>query len=436
MGPWSNTMLNTPPSTVDGLKRHAKKLSKALGIPLHQAQAQAAVVCGFPTFSVALKSLSGSPPPGSAHSTNPKHRLYVSAWWTDRETGQSGREVWWIDLSEPFSQLLTPTQMRLPGAFARLTPLAEDHLFLDYRYDSQERARHYLCLCLRTWQFADATKLRPSTTRSRVYPEGKSSNAIPGKDHYSGWYDPVTKGYVFVDEPYEPAALRKADARAQWGEQHQFDIAKPQWPGMYLPGGESGSRLYLVASKKNGPPLAPLVKALDKLPAPPVPEAWKGESAQGLSHFVSPGAAAARANKPAPSKPRKAPDPSPRGKQPNRMPIETHERLGGLLKLVNSDTYMREGVRNRMAKLRGTLDSWIQNEYSATVLPFDRFTEVYFGDAPPTRFEKSIPLQLREAHMASLEEAKQILVKHYTPTKVRTLTNSIDQMLKSLSAWE
>lgn len=429
-------MLNTPPSTVDGLKRHSKKLSKSLGIPLHQAQAQAAVFCGYPTFAVALKSLSGNPPSGSAPTSPPKHRLYVSAWWTDRETRQSGREVWWVDLSAPFSQLLTPSQMRLPGAFARLTPLAEDHLFIDYRHDSQERAQHHVCHALRTWLFVDATKLRPSTTHSRVYPEGKSSNAIPGRDHYSGWYDPISKGYVFVDEPYEPAALRKAADRAQWGNQHQYDIAKPQWPGMYLPGGQSGSRLYLVASKKNGPPLAPLVKSLDKLPAPPVPEAWKGDSAQGLSHFVSPGETAAQTVRPEPPKTRTAPTPTPRGKQPNRMPIETHERIGGLLKIVHADTYMRDGVRNRMARLRGTLESWIQSEYSAQDLPFDRFTEVYFGDAPRTNFQKSLPLHQRESHTATLAEVKQILEQHYTPTKARALTNRIDQMVKSLNTWQ
>ncbi|CAN7569195.1 DUF5623 domain-containing protein [Acidovorax delafieldii] len=429
-------MLNTPPSTVDGLKRHAKKLSKSLSIPLHRAQAQAAVFCGYPTFAVALESLSGKPPSVAAPILTPRHRLYVSAWWTDRDTHQSGREVWWVDLSAPYSQLLTPSQMRLPGPFARLTPLAEDHLFLDYRFDSQERARHYVCLALRTWMFVDATKLRPSTTKSRVYPEGKSSNAIPGRDHSSGWYDPITKGYVFVDEPYEPAARHKANDRAQWGIKHQYDIAKPQWPGMYLPGGDSGSRLYLVASKKDGPPLAPLVKALDKLPAPPVPEAWKGESAQGLSHFVSPGKAATKTVAPEASKTRKAQTPTPRGKQPNKMSIETHERLGSILKVVNADTYMREGVRNRMTKLRGTLDSWIQNEYSAKELPFDRFTEVYFGDAPATSFEKSLPQQQREAHMANLANIKQTLEQHYAPTKVRALTNHIDQMMKSLSTWK
>jgi len=97
---------------------------------------------------------------------------------------------------------------------------------------------------------------------------------------------------------------------------------------------------------------------------------------------------------------------------------------------------MREGVRNRMVKLRGTLDSWIQTEYTPVQLPFDRFTDVYFGDAPPTRFEKSMPQHLRETHMASLAEAKQILMEHYTPTKARTLASSIDQMIKSLATWK
>ncbi|MDX4955453.1 DUF5623 domain-containing protein [Delftia acidovorans] len=429
-------MLNTPPSTVDGLKRRAKKLSKALGIPLHQAQAHAAVVCGYQTFSHALKSLSGKPSAGNVPINSLKHRIYVSAWWTNKQTGQSGREVWWIDLSAPYSQLLTPAQMRLQGAFARITPIAEDHLFIDYRHDSQERARHYICRALRVWQFADATKLHPSTTHSRVYPDGKSSNAIPGRDHYSRWYDPTTKGYVFVDEPYEPAAQHKAAARAQWGEQHQFDIAKPKWPGMYMPGGESGSRLYLVASKRNGPPLAPLVKALNELPTPPVIEDWKGDSAHGLSHFVSPAEKAAQAKKPESPKTPSVRIPTPRGKQPNRMPIEVHERIGHLLKVVNADTHWRVGVHNRLQTLRGTLDSWILNEYSVMDLPFERFIEVYFGDGPPPQSVKTLPPHQRESHMASLLEVKRTLQAHYNPTKVRSLANSIDQMIKSLATWE
>lgn len=147
MGPWSNTMLNTPPSTLDGLKRHAKKLSKTLGIPLYQAQQQAAVFCGYPTFAVAQKSLAGNPPPGTARISSPKHRLYVSTWWTDRETGQSGREVWWIDLSAPFSELLTPSQMRLPGAFARLSLLGmRDRL-------GQDALGPVFHSAIRRWQF-------------------------------------------------------------------------------------------------------------------------------------------------------------------------------------------------------------------------------------------------------------------------------------------
>jgi hypothetical protein len=69
---------------------------------------------------------------------------------------------------------------------------------------------------------------------------------------------------------------------------------------MYNPDG--GSRLYLIADSAKGIPLAPVVAALDRLPAPIVEAAWDGESAPSTSIFFSPGALArneAAAAKPA-----------------------------------------------------------------------------------------------------------------------------------------
>lgn len=38
-------------------------------------------------------------------------------------------------------------------------------------------------------------------------------SAIPGRDHYSIWYDRDTKRHLFVDEPYEEAAKGKLAGR-------------------------------------------------------------------------------------------------------------------------------------------------------------------------------------------------------------------------------
>lgn len=279
----------------------------------------------------------------------------------------------------------------------------------------------------------DATKLRPIKIGSRIYPEGRIRNAIPGHDHSSGWYDPVSKGYVFVDEPYEPAAISKAGARAAWATQHSFDIAKPSWPGMYLPDGPSGSQLYLVANIKKGPPLGPLVAALSKLPPPQLPSNWLGKTTPGWAPFMSPAALAAPAS--AQRAPKAPVARAPRAQRPDRMPIELHEDIGRKLRAINADAYRRDGVRNRMITLCGTLDTWIQSEYTPEQLPFDRFTQVYYGDAPKTTFEKTLPLARLEAHMATLGNIKATLEQHYTPTRLRQLNSRIDQMVKSLAAW-
>src|SRR5690554_1908533 len=104
-------------------------------------------------------------------------------------------------------------------------------------------------------QFMAATKLRPSSGHSRAYLDGNPSNAIPGKDHYSIWYQIDTKRYLFVDEPYEEAVKHKAQKREAWANQHGFSILRPEWPGMYAP--DIGSRLYLVAHKTKGVSLQP-----------------------------------------------------------------------------------------------------------------------------------------------------------------------------------
>lgn len=49
--------MNTPPSTIDGIKRTAKRIKKEQGVPLHEAQNIAAQRSGYRNFSHAQEVL-------------------------------------------------------------------------------------------------------------------------------------------------------------------------------------------------------------------------------------------------------------------------------------------------------------------------------------------------------------------------------------------
>jgi hypothetical protein len=424
------------PTSIVGIKRLAKSLKAESRIPHHQALNLAARRAGFENFRHAGKKL---PTPPSAR-TAPGHRLYITGVWKDRDTGARGGETTWVDLSAPWADLVTRVQMQAQRSLVRLIPEAEDHLTYQYMFGSQSEARRATCAAVRTFQFMDATKLRPTRAHSRVYPGGSSSNAIPGRDHSGSWYDPVSKGYVFADEPYEPRALEHAAARAAWAAQHNYEIAKPDWPGMYNPGGEGGSRLYLVADRRKGRSVADLAAALNRLPPPMVEENWAGNSAQGMERFRSP-AELRRVNAPAPlamvepKTPRQKSARGPQDSRPGRMPIEVHEEVGRKLKAVMADTFRRSGVYNRIDTVRCKLDDWIQREYDPKELPMERFSEVYYGSAPKTTFARSLaPAQVAQ-HVAALEEVKELLQQYYPESQLKWVFGKLDAAAKSGQTW-
>jgi hypothetical protein len=195
-----------------------------------------------------------------------------------------------ILLSSPWADLITPALLKNHRALAHFRAEGPDHLSREFLVKTQSEARRAVCAAARAFQFMDATKLRPSRSFSRIYPGGDSRNAVPGRDHFSIWYDRTTKRYLFADEPYEKSIEDKLHEREAWARRHGFAIIKPQWCGMYAP--DIGSRLYLIAHQTKGIPLEPIVAALDKLPNPTVAEPWSGESEPMTPYFVSPGSLA------------------------------------------------------------------------------------------------------------------------------------------------
>lgn len=427
------------PSTVDGIKRLAKSIKATQGIQHASALDEAARLAGFQNFKQARNELETKSPP-------PKHRIFLTAYWNNRKRGESGRETLVIELSVPWGDLITPLQFKHHRALSPFRADGPDHLTTNLRLQEQSHARRAVCALARTLHFMDATKLRPSRGYSRALPKGDWRNAIPGHDHYSLWYQPETKRYLFVDEPYEPAAQSHREAREAWARMHGFFVIKPTWAGMYAP--DVGSRLYLVSDETKGVALPPIVAALDRLPPAMVEEMWNGVSAPMTPTFVSPGSMTKAV--PISSKPKKIiksggqrnsveyirtfVGPSRRPKI--RMPIAGHSEVGRLLQSVSLATFYRKGVYNRINAIRSELDDWAQAEYDHAELPNEQFFRLYYGESGgnPSR---SLTDGERDAHLGSLRQVKVILSQHYPDCPpLRSLLAKIDSAIGSLDSWK
>ncbi|MCX5563773.1 DUF5623 domain-containing protein [Alcaligenes phenolicus] len=424
------------PTTLAGIKRLAKSLKVERGIPHTKALDAAAQAAHFQNFQHARNVLQHP-----TEARRPQHRLYLTSYWKDRASGASGRETLTLDLSDPWGDLIAPLQLLNHRATDEFRSAGPDHLQSTYRHDTQSKARHAVCAAARAFQFMDATKLRPSKGYSRALPNGDSSKAIPGRDHYSVWFDPLTKRYLFVDEPYGPAVKNRQDERQAWATKYGYGIAMPEWAGMHAP--DVGSRLFLISEISKGVPLEPLVSALNRLPEPVVESPWTGQSAPSTPIFVSPGSLAAGENKHKLARQKSKPDNSvpysfflSRGRRPKvRMPITGHAEVGGLLKSVLIATYHRKGVYNRVNSIRSKLDDWAQCEYTSEELPGEQFFDLYYHESGAT-FSKSISDAERRQHINSLEVVKTLLTEHYPDSvPLRELLKKTDMAISSLETW-
>jgi hypothetical protein len=427
------------PSSLEGIKRLAKSIKTERGIQHVHALDAAAQLGGFQNFRHAKNALH------SRVSPDKRHPVFLTVYWKDREKGGTGRETLTITLSVPWGDLITPAQFKYERTLSDFRSEGPDHLARSSMAQSQSQARSAACAAARALHFMDATKLRPSKSYRKAYPDGRPGNVVPGHDHTSIWYDRESKRYLLVDEPYELAAESKVAERTAWAQRHGFDIVKPEWAGMYNPDG--GTRLYLVADAKKGIPLEPVTAALNRLPAPIDEETWDGESAPTVPYFISPGTIArASAVKEKAQTPRKSngqrnsveyiqtfvgPQRRPKGK----MSIAAHTEVGGLLKSVLVATYHRKGAYNRVNTVRSELDEWVQREYSSTELPNEQFFDLYYHETDST-FSRSLPAEERDRHVGSLAQVKKVLVGHYPDCPpLRLLLKKIDAAIKSLLNW-
>ncbi|MCC3262497.1 hypothetical protein LLE87_30475, partial [Paenibacillus polymyxa] len=88
-----------------------------------------------------------------------------------------------------------------------------DHLEHRTNVEGQDEARSRLLGAARALRFMEATGLQPVTTKQFQH-LAQMLEQLPGGDHDSDWFDPVTGGYVCLDEPYADAIKSVAATRA------------------------------------------------------------------------------------------------------------------------------------------------------------------------------------------------------------------------------
>ncbi len=277
-------MLNSAirPSTLDGIKRLAKLIKRTKNCNHATALNFAAQQAGFSNFKHAQKSIK----PSIKTFPSVQHFVFISMSWWDRKTNSSGFEVLEVPLSKPLHQLISPTHLKIQRHLHVFQMNEADHIHGIRSVSSQSVAIDYICAAARTFQFINATELKPSRSHSRVYPKGSSKNQIPGQDHSSVWYHPSTRSHILIDEPYRPAIESRLNDRAEWASSYDYLVVKPNWSGMYNPDGESD--MYLIADRTKTNLISKLIDAINLLDSPYSPNNWQGISLASGDFFESP----------------------------------------------------------------------------------------------------------------------------------------------------
>lgn len=242
-------------STLNALKRAAKKLSKETGILHTEALEVVSRQAGFQNYVHASRVLDDT----CAQRLFPAHIL-VS--WRNRQEKTRGTEHLIFDLPQPLLNFVKPQHLsgHYLGGFSFD---GADHVYSDIRSynDMQDQvlARRKACRAARALQFTLATGLQDSDSY-RCYPKSRWHNRPPGSDHDRQWYHPDTKSHILTIEPYlDLNRSHQAECDA-WCRKFGYEILRSQRMSTY----GLGTNLYFVAKQDSKLNLPSIIDHFDK----------------------------------------------------------------------------------------------------------------------------------------------------------------------------
>ena len=423
---------NIQPSTIGGIKRHAKQIKKANGVPHHKALDIAAQSASFENFAHARNLLQ------SSIASKSECNLFFTVYWYNRKSNIAGREVLEIELSMPLLEIATKNELRNSsiGWFRLVSP---DHLVNDHVSHSQKDARNKICESVRVLRFIEATGLKPSSDYKAAYPNRDHKNRLPKADHSTDWYDPHTGQFILVDEPYLDPVVD--GERAAWAKNHNWHLQVSKWPGMYYPG---KSNMFVSTDASTGYDFKGLMAKIDSIPYPVTAENWIGISSQGHDTFFSPLSITPQDKKRAVAKgaifrisssktlPMRSWDAPYNERRPNAvMSIESHQLAARLIKAVGQSTAKHSAVNTRLSYIRSKLEDWFFSEHDSSVTAnFDLF---YYGS-----IDRNDPFVL-QAHSSKgvinlLQELRNMLLDVYVDCEpLRRMIRKLDTSIKFTS---
>lgn len=400
------------PSTIDGIKRYAKKLKRANGIPHHQALNIAAQAASYANFAHANRCLKNNN--GRASSLE---RLFFSVYWSDQKERTIGRETLEVKLSRPLLKVAQKSELKMARGLSLFRLAAIDHLVKDELSLSQTEARKRICSAARTLRFMEATGLKPSRDFDAAYPGRDRNNKLPRNDHSTDWYDPQSGQFILIDEPYSP---KGGDSeRDEWAKKHNWLILKSRWPGMYYP---HQCDLFVVSDASTGFDFTQLMRKIDALPEPVTEENWEGDSVAGHETFLSPLAKTPQDKRRARAKGTILREASKKTipmnwqsahneRRPNAsMPISKHLEAARLIKAVLQSREKPWSVNQRLRRVSSKLEDWFFAEHPRAET--DKYDLFYYSAIPEDDpFVKKA--ETSEGVIELLQELRNNLLKFY-----------------------
>lgn len=370
------TSKDVQPSSLNGIKRLANQLKKSNGYQHHEALNIAARAASFENFNHARNQL---------QNLTVSNQLYLTAYWYDTKSYQSGRETIKIELSKPLTKITSKSELKEAKGLGWFRVAAEDHLVSDKLFHSLPVARSYVCMATRALRFMEATGLKPAKHTNAIYPNGDIANKIPKCDHTTDWYVPKTGQFIMIDEPYNH--IEENAERTAWAKKHNWHLKMSIWPGIHNP---YHCNLFVATDASKNYDFQRLMSKIDAIPAPITQDKWNGVSAEDHAPFISPLAATPQDNQRAKSKgtiwrfSSKKTIPlhyrsSNNERRPNAsMPIATHLEIARLIKALTRSSAKPYAVNYRLDAVRSKLEDWFFAEHSREET--DKHDLFYYGE--------------------------------------------------------
>jgi hypothetical protein len=426
---------NVKPSTIGGIKRLAKQLKKANGVPHYEALDIAARNASFENFAHARNKLQNS------NLINSGKQLFFTVYWFDRnnDTYKAGREVFEIELSVPLFEIASKSELKKSNGLSWFRVVSPDHFVSDQISHSQEEARKKICKAVRVLRFIEATGLKPSSDSKAAYPNRDYRNKLPKSDHSTDWYDPETGQFILIDEPYLDPVVD--GERAAWAKKHNWYLQASKWPGMYYP---YNSNMFVSSDASTGYDFKGLMAKIDNIPYPVTAENWTGASSKGHDTFFSPLCVTPQDKKRAvakgtiyraPSKktlPIRHWDAPYNRRRPNAvMSVDSHQLAARLIKGIEQSSAKPWAVNDRLSSIKSELEDWFFSEYQRSIT--DKFDLFYYGN-----IDGNDPYVLRadsaKGVIILLQELKDMLLESYVDCEpLRSMIGKIDTSIKLTS---